>query len=76
MFKKEQRYIVIKLNDIEHCLSRRDFTALSMVLDKIEDYREDVGKPKLECVVVESDWKCYDKVWSLVEQDYNEQKHS
>lgn len=71
MFEKEDRYVVIKRKDIDKYLGARDKTQLATVLEKINTCRSlDMRKP-MACVVVESDWKCYDVVWGLVEREYN-----
>lgn len=69
MFEKEDRYVVIKRKDIKKYLGTRDLTQLNTILDKIEMCRKLDARRNLECVVVESDWKCYGEVWKLVEKE-------
>jgi len=65
-FNREFRYIVIKLKDAEMSLDCDDLKNLNMIIDKISEHRKEVDKGDLECVVVESDWEIYEKVWSLI----------
>ncbi len=77
-FRKEDRYRVFKLSDIEAAKKRHPHKA-----DDIEEAllllnyatslaRYSAGKEPLACCVVESDWRCYEKVWSLVEAEHEE----
>ncbi len=72
MFKKEHRYFVFKIKDMTKYLTKREITQLETIADNLAAYRAADNKIDLECVVVESDWNCYTKVWELVEQEYNE----
>ncbi|MCX4025133.1 hypothetical protein [Spartinivicinus marinus] len=65
-FKREKRYYVLKLSDIQH-LSRDDHAKLLSIGVKADQFRQQHGKQDLECVVVESDWPEYEIVWSLIE---------
>jgi len=55
-FKREERYIVLKLKHLTE--------------EEIENLYS-FNHAQVECVVVESDWSCYDQVWKLVEEEYN-----
>lgn len=44
---------------------------IDRVLLAAERARQARGKTPLECVVVESDWDCYDAVWKLVELEHD-----
>lgn len=58
-FKREERYIVLKLKNMYELERKR--------LDhwlKVNDYEEF----KTECVVVESDWPIYEPVWDMVQR--------
>jgi hypothetical protein len=55
-FKREERYIVLKLSD----LSDDEY-------DYIDSYIESRSIEQRECVVVESDWPIYEKVWNMIE---------
>lgn len=54
-FKREERYIVVKLkhlNDVE--------------VSNLRDYLEDVCIETLECVVVEKNFPIYEDVWTMI----------
>lgn len=56
-FKREERYTVIKHNQLT---------------EKQIQYMKDCifgeGIPTVECVVIESDWPEYNKVWQMIEE--------
>lgn len=56
-FEREERYIVIKLSDIQE-----------EVYSQIEEIIENNCIELRECVVVESDWPIYEKVWKMIER--------
>jgi hypothetical protein len=64
--KREDRYIVLKLSDIEF-LDEYESEQLAGVCDIIRDIREKCGKRDLRCVVVEDDWPEYETVWDMIE---------
>jgi hypothetical protein len=55
-FKREVRYIVIKLKDIDENTRRQ-----------LGNFMEDLEIPSRDCVVVESDWPEYEPVWKMIE---------
>ncbi len=65
-FKREERYIVLKRKHLEGMFvgvrGKIALWGLNYILKRL---------PKGECVVVESDWSIYEKVWRLVEAEYN-----
>lgn len=70
--QREHRYDVIKRKDFGDCLSRgiishEEAITLQGIFEKLRKYRLDMGKKPLQCVVVESDWPEYERVWSMVE---------
>ena len=72
-FRKEQRYVVLKIKDIIAAgLTPDEVEAFNKVCDKVSLHRNQAGKPPLGCVVVEADWRCYDTVWGLVEQEHRQ----
>ncbi len=77
-FRKEDRYRVFKLSDIEAAEQAHPHRAPSAKaaldeLDFITSFaRDKAGKEPLTCCVVESDWRCYDEVWSLVDAEHYE----
>lgn len=56
-FKREERYIVIKLSDLDE----EQLGTLEYIV-----YRHNI--PRRESVVIESDWPIYDDVWDMVEE--------
>ena len=72
-FKKEIKYLVLKYKDIEAAgFSDEEKAGMYRLINRVELARAQRGKPPLECVVVESEWHCYDKVWEMVELEYNQ----
>ena len=59
-FKREPRYIVLKLNDIEKYLSTQAKIRLGEIGNLIAHGRKLDGKPPFNAVVVEQDWPCLD----------------
>jgi len=59
-FKKEERYVVIKRKHMSEAFKK--YLSVELMVNKI---------PTVECVVVESDWSIYEKVWELVEEEFN-----
>lgn len=76
-FKKEQRYVVLKIKDIVAAgLTPDEVEAFNKVCDKVSLHRNQAGKPPLGCVVVEADWRCYDEVWGMVEQEHDQNQRA
>lgn len=67
-FKKEIRYIVAKVKEVEAALDYEELRELSNLLEKVKAYRVTQGKTPIECVVVESDWPMYDTTWDTIEK--------
>lgn len=74
--QREQRYLVLKISDINDYLTMREITGLESLTNKLNDLRVAAGKSDLDCVVVESDWKCYDAVWKLIEDEVDAKRHA
>lgn len=55
-FRREVRYVVIKLKDIDSNSQRQ-----------LSNFMEDLSIPSRDCVVVESDWPEYELVWKMIE---------
>lgn len=58
-FKREVRYYVVKHKDITPRQHRLLIDLLSQA-----------GIPTVDCVVIESDWECYEEAWKLVEAEW------
>lgn len=67
MIRDFNRYDVIKSSDVVEALSYKELILLEGLLNKISRGRIKLGKDPLECVVVESDWPEYEKVWKMIE---------
>jgi len=72
-FVRENRYLVIKRTDLEQAkrvLTADEVIAIDVLIEAVEVVRFARQKETLECVVVESDWRCYDEVWAMVEAEH------
>ena len=66
-FKREARYVVLKNADIMQCLTVNELIELRRIQAKAAAHRAKLGKPWLDCVVVESDWPEYEPTWRAIE---------
>ena len=72
--EREQRYIVLKLKDIDAAkFSEQELNDFNAYCDKIAEARAARGKPPLYCVVVEAHWPEYESVWSMIEARVDKQ---
>lgn len=68
-FKREQRYVVVKISDINAAgCTQEERDAFNVLCDKVALYRARAGKRPLECVVVESDWPEYEPTWEAIQR--------
>ena len=65
-FIREARYVVLKNADIMQCLTVSELIELRRIQAKVEEHRAEIGKPPLDCVVVESDWPEYEQTWRAI----------
>ena len=71
-FEREERYVVIKISDIEHVLSSVDQARLGGYLCDIQRHRVARGASgDIEAVVITKNMACYDAAWKLVEDEVN-----
>lgn len=70
-FIKEDRYLVMKRSEIDSGLDAEQKSILFHLAQKVAAERHSLGKPVLECVVVESDWSNYNEVWESLESVAN-----
>lgn len=56
----QQRYVVLKLEDVKAFLSRDQREALEEIQETIDSYRKAVGKDPLEGVFINRDWSEYE----------------
>ena len=66
-FTREARYVVLKSADAMKCLTVSEIIELRRIQAKVEEHRAEIGKPPLDCVVVESDWPEYEPTWRAIE---------
>jgi hypothetical protein len=67
-FKREPRYVVFKIKDIEaYCTSRAE-AILNLLSNVIACGRAADGKPPFNAVVVEQDWPEFEPVWKMIEE--------
>lgn len=76
-FKRERRYIVLKITDVlSSNLSTDQLRTLNQLCDTIAQARAARGKVDLQTVVVESDWPEYEAVWTMIERRSPSTSHS
>lgn len=73
---REQRYIVIKHNDISNAISSGrittyDYLTLCNIVDTITESRC-ATKPERSYVVVQDNWPEYEEVWKMIEKRIDE----
>ena len=56
----QQRYVVLKLEDVKAFLSRDQREALEVIQETIDTYRKAVGKEQLEGIFINRDWPEYE----------------
>lgn len=69
-FKREDRYIVIKITDLEEAakvIHDSHLESLDVVLNFVQSVRRVGGKRPFKCVVVEDDWPEYELTWKAIE---------
>lgn len=64
--KRENRYLILKHNDIAEALSAEDIHRLYVLSQKVEAHRSRKGKAGFEAVVIEHDWPEYETVWNML----------
>jgi len=68
---KEQRYVVLKMSDIEEFLNESQKIQLSNICFRVEQSRLLHKKESLKAVVVEHDWPEYEPTWDAIEARIN-----
>ena len=66
-FKRETRYIVFKIKDLENYCDTRAWEALARIGKRVEEGREAHGKAPFNAVVVEHDWPEFEPTWAAIE---------
>lgn len=65
---RENRYIVLKVVDVDKSLTSTETDILSILLSKVSKHRFMSGKELLQCVVVEHDWPEYEPTWKMISE--------
>lgn len=58
----EQRYILLKIKDVDQALTSTEKAYLDSLLLKISSWRQANGKAELEGITIESDWPEYSEL--------------
>ncbi len=66
-FKREPRYVVFKINDIQKYLDDKYIADLDEIGATIATARRMEGKPPFNAVVVEQDWPEFEPTWAAIE---------
>lgn len=66
-FSRDRRYFVLKVSDTHAALTGNELNALSHIMGCVERHRHATNKPRLQAVVVESDWPEYEPTWKAIE---------
>jgi hypothetical protein len=66
-FKRENRYIVIKIADLVDTTGLPMQPSIEAYMKQAQEVRESAGKPHLECLVIESDWPEYEPAWKMIQ---------
>ncbi|MFM7007918.1 MAG: hypothetical protein ACKO0Z_01060 [Betaproteobacteria bacterium] len=65
-FKREKRYVVLKVKDVRAVLTAAEIQILNLLASKVAAYRNYSGKPALQGVFVEHDWPEFEPVWESI----------
>lgn len=65
-FKKEQKYLVVKTDDLDRLISDTQWEELQKILDTVKQARHKLGKKENSYVVVNEDEPYSGIVWELV----------
>lgn len=69
----DDMYVVLKRNDIMFGFSEADKALLEKLVEKLEQFRESIGRPpQRKYVVVSEVFDCYEKVKQMVLDELNE----
>ena len=67
--QRENRYVVLKISEINNYLDDTEILQLARICNKLDISRRREGKAALECVVIQSNWNCYEEAWNLIEKE-------
>lgn len=66
-FKREPRYVVFKITDIQKYITPAGIEFLQGIGESIAEGRKRDGKPPFNAVVVEQDWPEFEPTWAAIE---------
>lgn len=66
--ERENRYVVVKREDIDNYLSTTAKEQFFKYLDRIAQCRKNNGKQDTNYVVVGEDWPMYEQTWQAIEE--------
>lgn len=72
--KREQRYLIFKIKDIENYLTTLQLDALQDIVKTINSNRLKAGKEIVKAVVVEHTWPEYELTWLAIEKRVDRSK--
>ena len=73
-FKRYNKYLVLKISDLEQYLSREDHKMLALIVEKVRQNRILKGKKIHQYIVVNQELPYAEQVWKLI-QDYWEKEN-
>jgi hypothetical protein len=75
-FKKEDRYLVFKREELNYVLNNvvptGNAETFNSIVEVVGLYRKSLGKDPLDCVVSKKGTQEYDEVWRIIEQRWHE----
>lgn len=75
-FERENKYLVLKWDDLRGALSELEHNQLAKICGKIGGYRSSVGKEVFQRHVVVNENEAYaEQVWGLIEAAQQEQSN-
>jgi hypothetical protein len=67
--KLEQRYVVLKIKDIQRYIPEYKWKLMrELICDDIEKKRREDGRPDFDCICIEKDWPEYEPTLKLLSE--------
>jgi len=73
--KREERYIVLKLTDLDAALTPPARECLERLCDLVALQRALTGKRPFQAVIIEDDWPEFEPVWGMLERRVDGANH-
>lgn len=67
-FERENRYLVLKHDDVKQYLSPEQQQQLEVIIGDICDAKGEIGKPLQRYVCVAEDWPMYEDTWRAIKR--------